>query len=104
MNVSRGEVWLYEHPDRKRRPALILSRDDLIEEHLDVIAVPSTGTIRGTPSEITIGVADGMPIECVLILANTFSAEKAYLTRRITTLDSVRISEVCRMLAWATGC
>lgn len=104
MTVARGEVWLYEHPDRKRRPALIVSRDELIEENLDVIAVPSTGTIRGSPSEIQIGVADGMPIECVLVVANTFSAEKVFFTRRITTLDSVRMSEVCRMLAWATGC
>jgi len=104
VNVARGEVWLYEPPDRNPRPALILSRDDLIEENLDVIAVPSTGTIRGTPSEVTIGVADGMPIECVLVVANTFSAEKVYLTRHIATLDSARMSEVCRMLAWTTGC
>jgi mRNA-degrading endonuclease toxin of MazEF toxin-antitoxin module len=45
-----------------------------------------------------------MPIECVLVIANTFSAEKVYLRKRITTLDAVRMSEVCRMLAWATGC
>jgi mRNA-degrading endonuclease toxin of MazEF toxin-antitoxin module len=104
LTVARGEVWLYEHPDRKRRPALILSRDDLIEENLDVIAVPTTGTIRGTPTEIQIGVADGMPAECVLVLANTFSAEKAYLTKHITTLDSVRMHEVCRALSAATDC
>ena len=104
MNAARGEVWLYEHPARKRRPALILSRDDLIEENLDVIAVPTTGTIRGTPTEIQIGVADGMPIECVLVVANTFSAQRVYLTKHITTLEAVRMSEVCRMLAWSTGC
>ncbi|MGA2454370.1 MAG: hypothetical protein ABSG93_12705 [Solirubrobacteraceae bacterium] len=60
--------------------------------------------IRGTATEIQIGVADGMPIECALVLANTFSAEKVYLTKHITTLNSVRMSEVCRILAWTTGC
>lgn len=104
MTARRGEVWLYEHPDRKRRPVLILTRDDLIGGNFDLIAVPATGTIRGTPTEIQIGVADGMPVECVLVLANTFSAEKIYLTKLITSLHSVRMSEVCRMLAYATGC
>jgi mRNA-degrading endonuclease toxin of MazEF toxin-antitoxin module len=41
----------------------------LIEGILDVIAVPTTTTIRGFPTEIQIGVADGMPVECVLVLA-----------------------------------
>jgi hypothetical protein len=29
---------------------------------------------------------------------------RPYLTQHITTLDSVRMSEVCRMLAYATSC
>jgi mRNA interferase MazF len=102
--VRRSEVWWYEPPHEKTRPALILTRDELIGDIFDVIAVPTTTTIRGTPTEIPIGVADGMPAECVLVLANTFSAEKIYLTRHITTLDSVRMSEVCRLLADATIC
>ena len=42
--------------------------------------------------------------DCVLSLHNTFSPEKIYLTEHITTLDSVRMTEVCRVLALATGC
>jgi mRNA interferase MazF len=102
--VRRGEVWWYEPPYEKNRPALILTRDELIRDILDVIAVPTTTTIRGAPTEIQIGVADGMPTECVLVLANTFSAEKIYLTRHITTLDAVRMSEVCRALNGAVSC
>jgi mRNA interferase MazF len=102
--VTRGEVWWYEPPHEKNRPALILTRDELIEGILDVITVPTTTTIRGFPTEIQIGVADGMPVECVLVLANTFSAEKVYLTRHITTLGAARMSEVCRMLTYATSC
>jgi hypothetical protein len=29
--VTRGEVWLYEPPSDKRRPVLILARDERIE-------------------------------------------------------------------------
>lgn len=64
----------------------------------------STARDREQPSEIQIGVADGMPIECVLVVANTFSAEKVSLTKHMTTLDAVRMSEVWRMLAWSSGC
>jgi mRNA-degrading endonuclease toxin of MazEF toxin-antitoxin module len=102
--MTRGQVWLYEHPDRKRRPVLILTRDEHIDRQFDLIAVPATGTARGWDTEIEIGPRDGMPVECVLSIGNAFSAEKVYLTRLIATLNSERMSEVCRMLAYATNC
>jgi mRNA interferase MazF len=102
--MRRGEVWWHEPPHEKHRPALILTRDELIGDIFDVIAVPTTTTVRGTPTEIPIGVADGMPAECVLVVANSFLAEQIYLTRHITTLNSARMTEVCRMLAYATNC
>jgi mRNA-degrading endonuclease toxin of MazEF toxin-antitoxin module len=45
-----------------------------------------------------------MPIECVLALDNTFSAEKAFLTERITTLGPEKMAAVCSALATATTC
>ncbi len=45
-----------------------------------------------------------MPRSCVLNLANTTSAEKAMLTRRITTLGAAKMDEACRALATAAGC
>jgi len=45
-----------------------------------------------------------MPRSCVLNLANTTSAEKAMLTRRITALGAAKMDEVCRALAIATSC
>ncbi len=102
--MRRGEVWLYEHPDEKRRPALIVSRDEDIGRLFDAIAVPITSSIRGWDTEIQLGVADGMDRDCVLTVHNTFLAKKVYLTRHITTLDSARMTEVCRVLAQATGC
>ncbi len=40
-----------------------------------------------------------MPVACVLAVHNTLLAQKAFLTEYVTSLDSVRMSEVCRMLA-----
>lgn len=102
--MRRGEVSWYEPPYEKARPVLILTRDEHIGRQLDVIAVPVTRTIRGWDTEIQIGVADGMPAESVLNVGNTFLAKQIHLTRHVTTLDSVRMSEVCRLLAYATCC
>jgi mRNA-degrading endonuclease toxin of MazEF toxin-antitoxin module len=102
--VTRAQVWYYEHPNRKRRPVLILTRDEHADRQLDAIVVPITGEIRGWDTEIQLGLADGMDRDCVLSVHNTFSAKKIYLTEYMTTLDSVRMTEVCKMLAYATSC
>lgn len=102
--MKRGEVWWYEEPEELRHPALLISPDEDIARLFDVIAVPITTKIRGWDTELELGAADGMDRDCVLSLHNTFLAHKVYLTGYITTLDSVRMSEVCRVLALATGC
>jgi hypothetical protein len=45
-----------------------------------------------------------MDRDCVLTVHNAFLAYKIYLTTYVTTLSAVRMSEVCRMLAYATSC
>jgi mRNA interferase MazF len=102
--VKRGEVWWYEPPDAKRRPVLILTRDEAIGRVRDVIAVPVTATIRKLDTEVEVGIADGMPIECVLTVDNTFSAKKSFLTERVTTLELDKLGEVCATLVKATSC
>lgn len=102
--MKRGEIWWYESPDAKRRPFLILTRDETIDRVFDVIAVPATGTIRNLDTEVEIGIAEGMPIKCVLAVDNTLSADKTFLTERITTLGPEKLVDVCAKLAAATGC
>lgn len=96
-------MW-HEPPDAKRRPVLILSRDETIDVVYDLIVCPATGTIRGLDTEVELGPGDGMPRSCVLNLANTSSAERAMLTDRITALGPEKMSEVCRALNVATSC
>lgn len=55
-------------------------------------------------TEVEIGVADGMPVECVLVAENTLSAEKVFLTQRMTELGAVKMADVCAALASAAGC
>jgi mRNA interferase MazF len=102
--VSRGEVWWYEDPRAGRRPFLILTRDAAIPVLNQVLAVPATRTVRGIPTEVALGVGDGMPSECALSLDNVTVIRPALCTERITRLDPARMHDVCDALATATGC
>ena len=102
--MRRGEVWWYEHPYLKRRPAVIMTRDEAIGSLGELFVVYATTTIRGLPTEVELGPQDGMPRACVLNADQIDAAEKSYLIDRITALGADKMTEVCRALARATGC
>ena len=102
--MRRGEVWWHEPPDDKRRPVLVLTRDEAIDSLNKLVVAPATGTVRGLASEVPVGPKDGMPRESAISLDNTTLVRKALLTERITTLSSERMDEVCKALDYATSC
>lgn len=102
--MRRGEVRWAEHPDWPRRPALVLTRDEAIGRLNEVFVVLATTNIRGLPTEVELGLEDGMPQACVLNADHVASLPMGYLDDVITTLSSERLAEVCRALDQATGC
>jgi mRNA interferase MazF len=65
--LNRGEIrWYTFRLSDKRRPVLILTRNELIERLNEIIVVPATRTIRGPPSEVILTSDDGMPAACAL--------------------------------------
>jgi len=48
--VARGEIWLLEAPNHKRRPLLVVSRDEAIPVLNNVVVAPVTSTIRAIPT------------------------------------------------------
>lgn len=102
--MRRGEIWWHEPPDAKRRPVLILTRDEAIGRLNTLVVAPATGTIRGIATEVQIGADDGMPRECAISLDNTTLVRKALLTQRITTLAADTLAAVCAALNLATSC
>jgi len=102
--VRRGEVRWAVHPDWPRRPVLVLTRDEAIDRLNQVFVVLATTNIRGLPTEVELGPADGMPRPCVLNADNVAALPKGYLGELITTLSHERLAEVCRVLDLATGC
>ncbi len=103
--VARGEVWLCRFaPPDKRRPVVVLSRPDAILALRTVIVAPITSTIRGLPSEVPIGVEDGMKGPCAVNLDHVHTVAQAELRRQVASLKPAVMSEICRALAIATGC
>lgn len=102
--MRRGEVWWHEPPDEKPRPVLVLTRDDVIGRVLDVVAMPASRTAHDWLTEVELGPEDVMPTTCFLIAENTLSAEKIYLTQRITELSAAKMNAACKALASATSC
>lgn len=102
--VARGEVWWYEDARHGRRPFLVLTRDEAIGVLNQVLAVPTTRTIRGIPTEVPLDGDHGMPQPCVLSLDNVTLIRPSLCTALITRLGPDTMAKVCVALHRATGC
>ena len=103
--VNRGEVWMYafKHPD-KRRPVVVLTRSEVIPLLHTVMVAPVTSTIRGAPSEVRIGVDEGLKRESAVNLDHVQTVEQSRLGAFVGSLGRNKMQQVCRALAIATGC
>lgn len=102
--VERGGVYFIEHPERGRRPVVVLTRDSAIPVLKRVTVASISRRIRNIPTEVVLGAEDGMPGPCVVSLDNLGEAWKAMLTEHLTTLSPDRMGEVCHALDIAVGC
>lgn len=102
--VARGEVYWLELEQEGRRPVVVLTRDEALASLRNVVVALVTRTVRGIETEVEIGPADGMPVECAVTLDNLRTVPRALLTQSITKLDEARVDELCRALRSATGC
>jgi mRNA interferase MazF len=103
--VNRGEVWRYRFrvPDKKR-PVLVLTRQEVIGLLHTVMVAPITSTIRGAPSEVIVGVKEGLKHESAVNLDHVQTVERSRLEGYVGALDLEKMREVCRALAVAVGC
>jgi mRNA interferase MazF len=103
--VRRGEIWRYRFkPPDKTRPVVILSRPEVIGLLHTVMVAPVTSTIRGAPSEVLVGVAEGLKHASAVNLDHVQTVEKARLVGYTGSLAPERMRAVCRALAIALGC
>ncbi len=103
--LSRGEIWGYKFqaPD-KWRPVLILTRQEVIGLLHTVMVAPITSTVHGAPSEVIVGVEEGLKKESAVNLDHVQTVEQSRLVRYIGQLAPTKMQRVCRALAIAVSC
>ena len=102
--MKRGEVWWAElEPPAGRRPVLLLSRDESYSIRSLVIVASVTTRIRGIPSEVPLGVADGMPQDCVVNLDTITTIPKDCLRSRLTALSTRKLKDIEAAIHFALG-
>jgi mRNA interferase MazF len=103
--VKRGEIWRYRFkaPD-KLRPVVVLSRPEVIGLLHTVMVAPVTSTLRGAPSEVPVGISEGLKHACAVNLDHVQTVEKARLTGFVGSLPPEKMRAVCGALAVAVAC
>jgi len=102
--LNRGEIrWYTFRPPDKRRPVLVLTRNDVIDQLNEIIVVPATRTVRGLATEVILSPEDGMPVLCALNFDHVSLAQRDRIGAALCHLPESRWSEVRRALLAACG-
>jgi mRNA interferase MazF len=100
----RGEIWWGESPDEKGRPFLVITRNSAISVLSRITLAPITTTIRSIPTEVPLGVDDGLYTDCVATFDNLVVGPKSALVRRLGSIPPSRASAICSALNAAFDC
>ena len=102
--MRRGEIrWYTFRPPDKRRPVLILTRNEVLEHLNEIIVAPVTRTIRGLRTEVVLSSDDGMPVVCALNFDHVSLAQRDRIGAAFCSLPESRWSEVRQALLVACG-
>ena len=102
--MKRGEIrwYTFRLPD-KRRPVMLLTRNEVIDLLNEIIVFPATRTIRGLTTEVILTLEDGMPAACALNFDHVSLAQRNRIGGVLCTLPDTRWPEVQRALLIACG-
>ena len=102
--VNRGEIWQFEFArPNKRRPVLILTRQDILGHLHSVTVAPITTTIRGIPSEVMVGPESGLKTTSAINLDNVATVPKNELWTFVGTVPPQVMMAVREALLFALG-
>ena len=97
--MRRGEVW-WANID-KRRPVVLVSRQEAYDVRALVIVAPASTTIRGYAVEVKIGKREGLRRDCVVNCDWLVTLPKADLVERAGSLSSAKLRELDDALRFA---
>ena len=102
--VVQGELWLMEPPNDKRRPVLVVSRNEAIPVLNNVVVAPVTSTIRRIATCVPVGPAEGIDRESVASFDNIATVPKSVLTVRLGALGAAGRQRMGDALAALADC
>ncbi len=102
--VAQAELWLMETPNRKRRPVLVVSRDEVIPVLNNVVVAPVTTTVRDIPTCIPVGAEEGIDHGSVATFDNLAAVPKSVLTTRLGELGIDGRRRICDALDTLANC
>lgn len=93
--MKRGEVWDVDFPPPAgRRPAVLLTRDVILDRLRNVTVAPITSTVRGIPTEVEVDQVAGLDHLCVVSCDNITTVPKRLCTRRRGSVDPVTAERI----------
>lgn len=102
--MTRGEVRLAE-VGRKRRPVLVLTRDEVIDVRSLVTVAEISTSARGLDAEVRIDhVGVGLDRPSVVNCDSVHTVARSMLTTRVGGVDDHTLARVCAAVSYALGC
>jgi mRNA interferase MazF len=97
--LKRGEVWWGQLD--KRRPVVLLSRDEAYEVRSMIVVAPTTTRIRGYAVEVKLGRREGLTRECVVNCDWLVTIGKVDLIERAGSLSPAKLQQLDAALRFA---
>ena len=100
--MRQGEVrwYTFKSPDKKR-PAVILTRNAILDYLGEVTVAPVTSVIRDIPSEVLLSRQKGMRTDCVINCDHLQTVSKNKIGALITTLSKENMAELRNAICFA---
>ena len=102
--VAQGELWLMETPNAKRRPVLVVTRNEVIPALNNVVVAPVTSRLRDIPTCVPVGPDEGIDHESVASFDNLAAVPKSVLTTRLGSLGIGGHRRICNALDALADC
>jgi mRNA interferase MazF len=93
-----------ETPNQKRRPVLVVSRNEVIPVLNNVLVAPITSTLRDIPTCVPVGRDQGIDRDSVAAFDNLGAVPKSVLTNRLGSLDIDGRRQICQALEAVANC
>jgi len=93
-----------ETPNGKRRPVLVVSRDEAIPVLNNIVVAPVTSTLRAIPTCVPVGPDEGLDHDSVATFDNLAAVPKSVLTTRLGALGPSGRHVMCQALRALADC